>query len=78
MCSRVFCNDGSVAETVAELRAMMGVTLALDRCYSMPDTDLAPNDCLCPVDIETTAFAAGFRCQKRDDGDYDVSEILPV
>jgi hypothetical protein len=69
MCASVFCN-GQEISTVGALQALFGNPLIPDPCYT-PDR-LLEDDCLCPVDIEASAFAAGYRATQTNDGDWVV------
>jgi len=75
MCATVFCN-GQEYSTVGALRAVLGESLVNDPCYS-PVVRVLDSDCLCPVDIEASALAAGYRATPTEDGDWRMTPREP-
>ena len=75
MCATVFCN-GQEYSTVGALRALLGESLIQDACY-VPVVRLPDSDCLCPVDIEASALAAGYSATQTDDGDWVMCKSTP-
>lgn len=60
MCRGVQFSDGSRADCVGELRAALGaVPLVFDAELANRPSPISENECLCWVDIEATALAAG-------------------
>lgn len=58
MCRGVQFDDGRRADTVSELRAIVGEAFVVLWLVSIPDF-IGPDECLCSVDVETTARRAG-------------------
>ena len=75
MCASIFCNGQGIA-TVGALRAVLGESLVHDPCYAPVDR-VPDDDCLCPVDIEASALAAGYRATQMDDGDWRMEPREP-
>jgi hypothetical protein len=58
MCRGVQFEDGRRADTVGELRAIVGEVFVALRPVTPPDF-IRPGECLCSVDMEKTARRAG-------------------
>lgn len=63
-------------ETIEELIAAWGTAPRFDPIYRVPPEGFPPGTCLCPVDLEATAEAAGRMVVRRADGDWEEVEKI--
>lgn len=74
MCVEVLVN-GEIAETRRQLRAAIGADLINAPDYDIPGVEIDRYDfCLCSVDLDATAAAAGFNAEQ---GPWGVCEFTP-
>lgn len=70
MCATLHFRDREIV-TVGELRKLMPVLIgAAHYPASITENDI----CLCPINMEATAEANGFKIHLDDNGDYTVVE----